>query len=437
MRIAAVLLALIVAACAGNGGQPRQPAALPAVSGYGALLPAGSTAYDNGSLADLFTTLTFETEWGGERARLVRFEAPVRLGLEGPGAARYRPFAQRFANYLRDNAGIDIGLASAFRGAAANLHIRFVESGAFTRVLPGAACVLAPGDLAWADYARRPDALGGDALLAAERLEQVTVFLPQSAPPHAVRACLLEEVTQALGPVNDLYGLGPSIFNDDFGHLWPTRLDLLMLRVLYAPEMESGLSRTEARRRARAVLARINPAGRNALSLPPLKRRNEGAWRKAVEAVVARGTPAGTVRAKAEEALALARASMPETPQHCHSLITLGRVLAQREPDHALRLFDRAAEICARVHGPEDVRLFWIRIEKAGTLLALGRPNDVLAETEGLDAYLVGHRLDERIAALYALRADAYLARQQGALSFAARRQARSWADYAFGVAPR
>ena len=48
--------------------------------------------------------------------------------------------------------------------------------------------------------------------------QRVAVFLPADAAPQELRDCLHEEIAQALGPLNDLYRLPDSIFNDDNVH---------------------------------------------------------------------------------------------------------------------------------------------------------------------------------------------------------------------------
>jgi len=430
IRAALVLaLALMAAACAGTPQPPLTATEAPPAPPLGGLVPAGSTAWSNRSLARVFVTLTHETEWGARRPHLVRLEAPVAVALEGPGSGQYRAFLARFLRYLRRHTGIAIAPA----GDRANMHIRFVPAADFEAILPAAACLMAPGDLSWADYAARPHARGGDALVRAEAIEQMTVFLPRRAAPHAVRSCLIEEITQSLGPLNDLPGLGPSIFNDDFGHLWPTRLDLLMLRVLYHPEMRTGLSRRETLSRARAILERINSAGRRAPDLPGPRPRGTAPWREMILEVAGRGREDEERVARARQALEYAAEVLPGTNHHCHSLMLLGRVLSRREPERALAYFDEAERLCARLHGPEDVRLAVIRIEKAGALARLDRHRALLAALEGLEHRLAGHGLDERLAALYALQARAYLALEQGARAFENRRRARAWADYALG----
>jgi len=264
-RFRPLLIALVAlaAACMPTAESPPRtvpvaPAGpLPPFPKLGTALPAGHTAYDSAGLARLFTLMTHELEGQTRRAQLVRYEAPISVGMEGAGAERFGAFLDRYLDQLRQNADIAI-----HRGAAPNnLHVRFVDGARFARTVPGAVCVIAGGDLDWARFAADPLKAGVWAVALAERIDQMTIFIPDDARPHQVRNCLLEEVPQALGLSNDLYGLGMSSFNDDATHLWPTKLDYLMLRLLYAPRMTTGLNRRETKRRALAILERINPPG--------------------------------------------------------------------------------------------------------------------------------------------------------------------------------
>ena len=55
-----------------------------------------------------------------------------------------------------------------------------------------------------------------------------------------MRDCLHEELAQAMGPLNDLYELSDSVFNDDNFHTVLTGFDMLVLRLHYAPELANG-----------------------------------------------------------------------------------------------------------------------------------------------------------------------------------------------------
>ncbi len=429
--LALLLIAGIAVACArmpglgpSGAGGPRPPE--PALY---ASLPAGHTGYANASLAELFVSLTHETEWGGVRPNLVRLEEPVIVGLEGRGAERYAEFLEAYLAYLRRHTDLEIRTGGPGRA----LHLRLIEGRAFTRLLPTASCVLVPGDIAWDDFAAAPDRRGGLAMVSAVRLAAVTVFIPDTAIPADIRRCILEEVAQALGPVNDLYGLGPSIFNDDFGHLWPTRLDLLMLRVLYDPEMETGLGRTETRRRARRVLDRINPAGLRAPPLPGPETGAAGPWARLI--TEAHSTSAGrrAQRRAAEAALEQARIALPETAWHCQSLETLAHLSRIEAPERAVALLVQAEAVCAAVHGADDPRLPRIRLGRAALALAAAEPERALALSDGLEADLAAHGLDEALAAQYALRVRALEALGRDREAAEVRRLAEAWGAYALG----
>lgn len=404
-------------------------AALPAYPALGTAVPAYGTAVSNRSLARIFTTLTHDMEWGATRRHLVRYEAPIRVGLEGPGIAQYSGFLDTFLADLRRNTGIDIARSTGGH----NLHIRFVGS-SFTRLLPTVSCLVAPGNLDWRRFSRNPGRYGGRALIQARRIDHMTIFIPETAAPYLVRNCMLEEITQALGTANDLYGLGASIFNDDAAHVWPTAIDYLMLRVLYSPELRTGMSREITEQTARRVLDRVNPAG---ISAPPLlmpAQKRMAVWRGRIQRVFSRKTKQADALKLAQEALRIAERDAPASAYHCHSLITLGRVQARRSPAHAVPVFDNAERVCARVHGWQDIRMARIAMEKASALLKLGRHAEVIPLTDGALPIFAAHGQDERLSALYAVQSAALSAMGERARAEAARSLAAQWGAYALGV---
>ena len=437
--------AVILLAGAGCGPEDAAPpaaqapmsapvAALPAAPPLGAALPAGTTAIGNDSLAGLFTIMAHEIEGNARRPHLVRYEAPVRVVLEGTRGAGYAPFLRGYLNELRNHAGIDIALGAG----SGNLVVRFVDDDRLARVAPGAICVIAAGNVDWGRFAADPLRASAEAIAEATRIDLMTIFVPGDAPPYRVRNCLLEEIPQALGLSNDLYGLGDSSFNDDGAHIWPTKLDYLMLRLLYVPEMTTGLDRAETRARAAALLDRLNPEGRTAARLPSLRVRGLGEWSEAMARVFSRrASPRDRVK-QVDKALTLVQAKAPGSPQHCHTLVTAGRVLSQPDPRRAIGLLDEAATVCNIAHGQSDVRLARIQLEKVCALLRLGRYDKVIDTAEIVWPVLAAHGQDERLAALYTIQSDALAATEPGAARTAqAATMARDWSAYAVGPGRR
>lgn len=408
--------------------RPYVPGALPAFPVLGSSVPAGHTAYDNRSLANLLVELTHGLEWGASRPNLVRYESPVSVGVAGEGAKPFLGFLDRFLSQLRSNTGISIS-----RGPEPhNLMIRFVDGQDYRRRVPQHFCVVAPGHIDWETFRDNPIRLGARAFETQNSVQDMTIFIPDNAAPYIVRTCLIEEIVQALGPANDLYGLGPSIFNDDAAHIWPTRLDYLMLRVLYSSEIHTGMTRRQTREAGFAALTRLNPQGIGAPPLPPLRDVQMAGWTRSIQAAFDRRTPRETRIREASKALAIAERRAPDSAYHCRAVDVLARV-ARRDGQATLNRVRNGDQICARAHGPDDIRVARIRLSVAHLHYATNNPAAAVALTEDIERPLAGHGQDERLTAFYALRGAALTAIQQSSRGEEARRLAGEWGAYALG----
>jgi len=430
---AAVVAGSVLAGCQptvpAGPSQPFQIAAMPGTPRLGAARPAGTTRYDNRSIARVFARLTHELEWGARRAHLIRYEAPVRVAMAGTLAAAYTPFLDRYLAEIRRETGIDIA-----RGPGPhNLRIGFVNGNDFRRTVPQHACVVAPGAVTWTTFRQSPRRYGIRAYETQRTQPAMTVFIPDNAEPYLIRICLIEEIAQALGPANDLYGLGPSIFNDDGAHVWPTRLDYLMLRVLYQPEMATGLTRAETERRALAILERLNPEGRGAPPLPGIRDGDMRAWIAETRRAFRRGA-GDDERIRAGLAAAnTARSVAPNSAYHCRSLKALTRIARASRPDLARQAAADGLGVCTAAHGVSDIRLARLRLDEARLLYDQGQPARAHAVTAGLADIFAGHGQEERLTALYALQAAALRAMGRPREAIEARAKAAAWGAYALG----
>lgn len=404
------------------GGQPTAPP-------LGGALPYGGTRYSNDSLTDVFVRLTHDLEWGASRPHLIRYEGPVKVGISGRAAGQYSGFLDRFLAQVRTRTGIQISRTAGPH----NLNVRFVPGNAFRAKVPQNSCVVAPGNLTWSTFRSSPSRYGTRAYEKQRALQAMTVFIPDNSEPWLVRICIIEEIMQALGTANDLFGLGPSIFNDDGAHLWPTNLDYLMLRVLYAPEMRTGMSRRQTKAVARQVLNRLNPAGRDAPALPRIAQKRMKRWQEAIIGSFERGATKANRIKSAQRALGIASRAMPNSAYHCHSLNTLARNARSTQNATALRAATDGLRVCAAAHGTSDIRIAILQLERATLLFEAGQASAAYAETRGLERALAAHAQEERLTALYALQAASLRAIQRPNESFAARRKAAAWGAYALG----
>jgi hypothetical protein len=418
--LAALCLAALVACAGPPGGAPLSEVRFAPVA-----QPRG-VARSNLDLAQDFLDLVFALESGEKLDRLLRYEAPVRV--YATGLAPFQPDLQALIARLRDEAGIDIALTGDPK--AAQIHIEGVPAAALARVFPSAACFIVPGETTWRGFLRRR----GDAhkrWADQPELGTAAIFVPYDAAPQDVRDCLHEELTQALGPANDLYRLPDSIWNDDNLHSIATPFDMLVLRTLYQPELASGMTRDAAAARLPAILARENPAGRG---VPRKARHPESrAWASAIEI-------AQSPRASRDERLAAARlatriAAEMRPPDHrlAVSLLTLGRLTLRRDPVEAARYFAEAYDVSRRRLGTEDLRTAHAGVHVAAVALASGKDEVTVKLTQ---RHIPAARRGQNailLAGLLSLEAEALLSLGRADEARETRIDSLRWARYGFG----
>ncbi|HRV63973.1 MAG TPA: DUF2927 domain-containing protein, partial [Albidovulum sp.] len=167
----------------------------------------------NGEMARNFLDLSFRLETGEDLPVLTRFEGPVSVAMTGAVPPTAGADLGRLLTRLRSEADIDI-----FRtdGPAA-ITVEFLPRRVMQAQVPQAACFVEPGVSSWQEYrtlARSPETDWA----RLTRRDRVAVFIPNDTAPQEIRDCLHEEIAQALGPLNDLYELPDSVFNDDNFH---------------------------------------------------------------------------------------------------------------------------------------------------------------------------------------------------------------------------
>lgn len=89
------------------------------------------------------------------------------------------------------------------------------------------------------------------------RLIFAYVFMGSEVTGLLRKACLHEEIVQALGLTNDSEAARPSIFNDDQEFALMTEHDGMLLQALYDPRLRPGMSAEEAMPAVREVLSGV------------------------------------------------------------------------------------------------------------------------------------------------------------------------------------
>ncbi|WP_245781106.1 DUF2927 domain-containing protein [Celeribacter neptunius] len=225
--------------------------------------PAQPSRRSNASIARDFLDLSFALETGAQLDRFTRFEGPITLRVTGERIpASLNHDLGRLLARFETEAGIDITRVSP--SEQASITIETVTHQELARRAPNTACIVVPNISGWEEFkrARRAEL----SWTQVETREKLSIFIPENVAPQEIRDCLHEELAQALGPLNDLYRLADTVFNDDNIHSVLTPFDMLVLRATYDPALRSGMRRADVAAALPGILDRIHPAGRGGAS---------------------------------------------------------------------------------------------------------------------------------------------------------------------------
>ncbi|ARE38918.1 Transcriptional activator of maltose regulon, MalT [Rhodovulum sp. P5] len=432
--IGLLLTVMALGACSGPvtdlpSRLPPSPATLPEMRTFPAT-QVRAPSRSNARIAQDFLDLSFMMESGRKLPVMTRFEEPVTLRVVGDAPPSLEPDLAALLGRLRREARIDIRRVSA--AETAGITIEVVSRARLQRLVPQAACFVAPRVTGWDEYRRARRTARVDWTTLTKR-EQVAIFLPGDVSPQEVRDCLHEELAQALGPLNDLYRLPDSVFNDDNFHTILTGFDMLVLRAYYAPELASGMTREQVARKLPSILARLNPRGqgRAVKSVAPTTRD----WIEAVETALGPGVSAGRRRAAANRAVAIARAQGWNDTRLAFSLFALGRLTLAQDGKSALIAFLQAGEIYSKssetrvqaAHVAMHLAAFSLSSGPEGAQTALRLVNGHLsAATEWQNAAL--------LATMLLIKSEALDQLGRASEARAVRTEALGWARYGFGA---
>ena len=219
------------------------------------------TPFTDAMLARAFLSVAFFEEFSGGEITgqrnaipLQRWEGSIRVSLQigasvpPDQAAADRVTVSSYLSRLSRLTGLPITLDD--RNPNFFIHIGSVNERAalgpkLTQELPGltAPQVQAATNLPSDAYCQALSQSEG----ASPIYSRAAVVIPAEHPLLLKQACLHEEIAQALGLTNDSNLARPSIFNDDQEFAFLTRMDELMLRILYSPELRPGMSAEQAR----------------------------------------------------------------------------------------------------------------------------------------------------------------------------------------------
>lgn len=430
MRLGAVTFLACLAGCMNTSAplatrSPATPLALPAAHLFGAYV-ATPPQRSNAAIAQDILDLSFHMESGRTVPVLSRFEKPVTVRMTGDVPPTAPQDLARLVARLRAEAGLDISLTGS---ETASITVEFLPRRVLARVAPQAACFVSPRVSDWSGY-RASLRSGASDWTTLTLRETEAIFIPSDFAPQEIRDCLNEELSQGLGPLNDLYRLPDSVDNDDNMQGLLTGFDMLVLSALYAPDLHSGMTEGEVAARLPGILARINPRG--AQGMPQVRApETPRSYVDAIARAVGSGVPVALRRAAAGEAVAIADAQGWHDNRAGFAWLILGRLLAGSDPSRGLAALIRAQEIY-RAAGL-GLQSAHVDMQLAAFALNQGDAEGAIRLADAASGPAMQAQNAGLLASLLMVKAEALDLMQRPGDAEAVRLDSLAWARYGFG----
>lgn len=199
---------------------------------------AGEANYDDAALIDAFGKTVFGVEYDDPNAVMVvrKFQQPARVGIDNRSAIDRTAAVSAFVSTLQP-AIHGLTLAEAGSREPANFRIYVVDRKDYGPVIRG--------EIYRDPKATAPGRCFVRVLSSNGAIARTDVVIVSDEGEFLFQRCLVEEVLQGLGPLNDSDDLADSVFNDDSRHAAFTLHDRLILNMLYDPRIKAGMTSEE------------------------------------------------------------------------------------------------------------------------------------------------------------------------------------------------
>ncbi len=431
MRWGALAAALVLSACASverielPDSVKVVERSLPPAKTFSTARPT-PPARSNTNIASDFVDLHFALEGGTKLPVFTRFETPVTVRLTGRPTPSMQRDLTSLLSRLQREARIDIRQITE---GQANITIEAVSQRDIHRILPNAACFVVPNSSSLEEYRRDRRKIKSSWTELRQR-ERLGIFIPYDVSPQEMRDCLHEELAQALGPLNDLYHLPDSVFNDDNIHTVLTGFDMLILRAAYAPELRTGMTREQVEAVIPGVLSRLNPRG-DRLAVQPLT-ETPREWIDAINKSLGPGPGSPRQMRAAQRAAEIGRQLGWTDHRRAYPHYLMGRMVQFRDPAAALQQYQIAMQFLNATPGTEVHRAH-VTTQTAAFALAQDRGPDVLPQLDSAIDVMTRAENASLLATLLLLKSEALKQAGQMQQARAVRVDSLGWARYGFG----
>jgi hypothetical protein len=215
---------------------------------------AEKKTFTDAEIMDGFFKTAFGAEFhlAGKVDRIRKYDAPVRIFVDGNRADRKGQLAKVVADIGKKVQHLDIAMADS--STAANVVVKLVRDRDLYRTITTSY---------GADRAREirasldPQCLSGFRKNEQFEIEHSDVILTVDNGDFIFLDCAYEELLQSLGPINDTSSVPWTMFNDDVQMGYFDVYDQYILNILYHPSIKAGMTVQDVRAVIPQVLADV------------------------------------------------------------------------------------------------------------------------------------------------------------------------------------
>ncbi|MGV6838832.1 MAG: DUF2927 domain-containing protein [Planktomarina sp.] len=396
----------------------------PTMKSFGGYVPT-RPGRPNKQMAQDFLDLHFRLETGIQLSTLSKFDGKITYTVQGQMPRSLQTDFATLLGRLQSEAKIQLHPS---RVQSANINIIMVPQTFIKAQVNNAACFTVPNVRSKADFAVQKRARNLSWTNVRAR-QTVAVFLPKDAPPQQMRDCLHEELAQALGPLNDLYRLPDSVFNDDGFHKVLTGFDMLMLRTLYHPTLKSGMTKQQVAAKLPGLLGALNPKGANK-GRRPIK-ASSAEWTQSMTYALYSGASVKR-RLQAAERAILSEPTLKADVRKGFALYTMARLSMAGGSPAAQKFMSQADHIFAS-NSAMAIHRADLAIYRAAYLLHSGHGQKTMDMIRPHIKAAYRHQDARTLAKLLFYQAEALKLTGRVSEAHVVRLDAQAWARYGYG----
>jgi len=200
---------------------------------------ASSDSFTTEELLSGFEKTVFGLEyrsWSWRPYQVKKFMRPVQFYIHSLSSRDRTPTVHRFIREIGNRVG---GLTTAIAAdpSNANFEVYVVDRAQYEQVVKR--------DIYKSDRARVPGRCLVRVVSGRNGIKRSAAVIVSDEGEFLFKRCLVEELLQGLGPMNDDEALVHSVFNDSSRHSRFTVFDQIIMNMLYDPRIRPGMSRRQ------------------------------------------------------------------------------------------------------------------------------------------------------------------------------------------------